>query len=138
MSDSRMRTFIDNLARFFLLPRQAQRGDAPVLPLVRVWLFCLAAGAGLSALGWSEASVVMVVGTVCGMLDDVGKGVRNRWPALGVGLLAGWSVDKLVGVGMSAPTDPDWADYPDLALGSLAALAAFAAITRLSGHKQLL
>lgn len=132
-SDSRVSTVTDGLRRFFRLPRETPRVAAPIWPLTRVWLGCVAAGAGLSALGWSEGPVLMVVVTVYAMLDDVIQGVRSRWPAPAVGLLAGWSVDRLVGIGVPAPTDPDWADYPALALGSLAALAAFAAITRLPG-----
>jgi hypothetical protein len=79
----------------------------------------------------------MAVFTVFAMLDDVGKGMRYRWPTFAVGLLVGWSANQLTGAGLSAPTDPDWADYPGLAFGSLVALATFAAITRLPGRRQL-
>jgi hypothetical protein len=50
---------------------------------------------------------------------------------------AEWSANQLTDAGLSAPTDADWADYPGLAFGSLVALAAFAAITRLPGRRQL-
>lgn len=133
----RGRTFTDGLRRFFWLPRQTPRGVAPVWPLIRVWLFCVALGAGVSALGWSDGLGLMAVITVYAMLDDVGKGMRYRWPAFTVGLLLGWSADKLTSAGLSAPTDPDWADYAGLALGSLVAPAAFAAVTRLPGRRQL-
>ncbi|MER5341235.1 hypothetical protein ABT030_13020 [Streptomyces mirabilis] len=99
------------MRRFFWLPRQASRGAAPVRPLARVWVFVVAAGAGAAALGWGDmVVVVMFVGTVQALLDDVVRAV------------------------VSAPTDPDWAewaDWPGLACGSLAAFATFVAITRL-------
>lgn len=63
--------------------------------------------------------------------------MRYRWPAFAVGLLVGWSADKLTGAGLSAPTDPGWADYPGLASGSLVALVTFAVITRLPSRRQL-
>ncbi|MGW4983127.1 hypothetical protein [Streptomyces mirabilis] len=59
------------------------------------------------------------------------KGVRHRWPAFVAALSAGWSADRLIRAVVSAPTDPDWADWPGLACGSLAAFATFVAITRL-------
>ncbi|MEV7344932.1 hypothetical protein [Streptomyces sp. NPDC093544] len=83
------------------------------------------------ALGWTDAVVVIGVGTVGAMVDDLINGVRYRWPALTVGLLVFWSVGRLVRTGMPAPADPDWADYPALVCGSLAALVVFAAITRI-------
>jgi hypothetical protein len=134
-SDDEDRTFSDRLRRFFWLPRETPRGPAPIWPLIRVWLFCIAVGAGASALGWGDGLGLMVLGTVFAMLDDVVKAVRCRWPAFAVGLLAGWSAEKLASAGLSAPTAPVWADFPSLAFGSLAALATFAAITRLSGRE---
>ncbi|MFD8003102.1 hypothetical protein [Streptomyces mirabilis] len=75
--------------------------------------------------------VVMFVGIVQALLDDVIKGVRHRWPAFVAALSAGWSTDRLIGAVVSSPTDPDWADWPGLACGSLAAFATFVTVTHL-------
>ncbi|MFD4530095.1 hypothetical protein ACFWP7_40570 [Streptomyces sp. NPDC058470] len=103
----------------------------PIRPLVWSWFFFAAAGAGIVAVGWTEFVDLIALWTVLAMVDDVTKGVRNRWPAFITGLLVLWSVGRLVRRGMPAPADPDWADYPALVCGSLAALVVFAAITRI-------
>lgn len=125
------RGFVERARRFFWLPRREPRDAAPVLPLARVWLCGGAVAAGTVVIGWFDVVVLAVVGTVFAMLDDVIKGVRHRWPAFVVGLGAGWSVGRLVGAGVPASVDPDWASYSGLVCGSLAAFVAFAAITRL-------
>lgn len=127
----RARGFVESVRRFFWLPPGEQRDVAPVLPLARVWFFGAAAGAGAVAIGWFDVAVLVVVGTVYALLDDVIKGVRHRWPAFVVGLGVGWSVGTLVDAGVPASVDPGWASYPGLVCGSLAAFVAFAAITRL-------
>lgn len=105
--------FTESVRRFFWLPRQASRDAAPVRPLARVWVFAVAAGAGAAALGWGDmVVVVMFVGIVQALLDDVTKGVRHRWPAFVAALSAGWSADRLIRAVVSAPTDPDWAGRP--------------------------
>ncbi|WP_369262293.1 hypothetical protein [Streptomyces sp. R35] len=102
------------------------------MPLARVWVACVAVAAGAAAVGWGDMVVVLIfVGTVSALTDDVTDGVRYRWPAFSVGLLAGWGADRLVRAGTPAPADPDWADYPGLAVGSLVAFVIFAVITRL-------
>ncbi|MFC9844796.1 hypothetical protein ACFWFF_30270 [Streptomyces sp. NPDC060223] len=101
----------------------------PIRPLVWSWFFFAAAGAGIVAVGWTEFVDLIVLWTVLAMVDDVTKGVRNRWPAFTTALLVLWSVGRLVRRGTPAPADPDWADYPALVCGSLAALVVFAAIT---------
>ncbi|MFD8220454.1 hypothetical protein ACFV2U_43985 [Streptomyces sp. NPDC059697] len=124
--------FTESVRRFFWLPRQASRDAAPVRPLARVWVFVVAAGAGAAALGWGDMMVVvMFVGIVQALLDDVIKGVRHRWPAFVTALSAGWSADRLTRAVVSAPADPDWADWPGLVCGSLAAFATFVAVTHL-------
>lgn len=131
-SDDGERGFTESVRRFFRLPRQTPRHAAPVWPLARVWAGTAAAGAGAAALGWEDmVVVVMFVGTMNALLDDVVKGVRHRWPAFVTALPAGWSADRLTRALASAPADPDWADWPGLTCGSLAAFAAFAAVTRL-------
>jgi hypothetical protein len=134
-SDDRDRGFVRNVGRFVWWPRGARRVAAPIRPLARVWLFCVGTGAGAAAIGWSEGPVLMVLGMVFALLDDVIEGVRYRWPAFVVGQLAGWHAARLVKVGTSAPADPDWADYPAVAFGTLVAIAVFAAVTRLPEHR---
>ncbi|MFE9763590.1 hypothetical protein ACFYPC_03480 [Streptomyces sp. NPDC005808] len=124
------RGFVGNARRFFWFPREEPREAAPILPLAHAWLFFTAAGGGVVAVGWTEFVDLIGVWTVLAMLDDVTKGVRHRWPAFIAGLLVFWSIGKLVRRGLPAPADPDWADYPALVCGSLAALVVFAAITR--------
>jgi peptidoglycan/LPS O-acetylase OafA/YrhL len=137
VSDDRYRsyTFVESVRRFFWLPREVPQAPAPALPLARVGIFNVAAGAGIAALGWGDQVVLIMLGSMFAMVDDVIKGVRYRWPGFVVGLAAAWGADRLVRAVNSAPADPDWADYPALATGSLAALVAFAAITRLPGRQ---
>lgn len=131
-SDDKARGFAERVRRFFWLPRGASRGAAPIMPLARVWAACVAVAAGAAAVGWGDMVVVLIfVGTVSALTDDVTEGVRYRWPAFVVGLLAGWGADRLVRAGTPAPADPDWADYPALAVGSLVAFVIFVGITRL-------
>ncbi|MFF4352655.1 hypothetical protein [Streptomyces sp. NPDC001530] len=135
MSDDRERGFVEGVRRFFWLPREVPRGPAPALPLARVGIFNVAAGAGIAALGWGDQVVLIMLGSVFAMVDDMIEGVRHRWPGFVVGLAAAWGADRLVRAGTSAPADPDWADYPAFATASLVALVAFAAITRLPGRQ---
>jgi hypothetical protein len=130
MPDDAIRTFFENLRRFFWHPRRASRA-APLRPLAAVWLFCVAAGAGVGALGWGDGFAVMMFAPVYAMLDDVIAGVRHRWAAFAAGLAAGYWAGRLVRPGADVRSDAVWADYPSLVLGSLAALAVFAAISRL-------
>ncbi|WP_327431822.1 hypothetical protein [Streptomyces sp. NBC_01236] len=131
-SGDKARGFAERVRRFFWLPRGASRRAAPVMPLARVWVAFVAVAAGAAAVGWGDMVVVLIfVGTVSALTDDVADGVRYRWPACVVGLLAGWGAGQLVRAGTPAPADPDWVDYPALAVGSLVAFVVFAAITRL-------
>ncbi|PBC61377.1 hypothetical protein BKI49_25680 [Streptomyces sp. Tue6028] len=131
MPDDEGRGFAGGVRRFVRWPREVPRGPAQVVPLARVGLFSIAAGAGIAALGWGDQVVLMALGPVYAMADDVIKGVRHRWPGFAVGLAAGWGSGVLARAAASAPADPDWADWPALAAGSLVALVAFAAVTRL-------
>ncbi|MET7701727.1 MULTISPECIES: hypothetical protein [unclassified Streptomyces] len=130
-SDGSERGFVEGVRRFFRLPGQAAGDPAPVVPLAQAWLFCLAFGAFMAAIGWGDQVLVMALVTVLALLDDVTKGVRYRHPAFGGGLLVGWAAGRLAHAAIPAPDDPDWADYPGLAVGTLAAFVTFAAITRL-------
>ncbi|MHB9853751.1 hypothetical protein ACSYGO_31535 [Streptomyces krungchingensis] len=136
MPDDEGRGFAASVRRFFRWPRAVPRGPAPVVPLARVGLFGVAAGAGIAALGWGDQVVLMALGPVYAMADDVLKGVRHRWPGFAVGLAAGWGTVVLVRATTAVPADPDWADWPALAAGSLVALAAFVAVTRLPDRRE--
>ncbi|MFF1450776.1 hypothetical protein ACFVYF_21930 [Streptomyces sp. NPDC058274] len=134
-SDHAPRGFTRSVRRFFWLPRDAPRDAAPIRPLARVWAALAVVGAGFAALGWGDMVVIVcVLGVLHALVDEVNNGVRHRWPAFVAALGAGWAVDRLVRAVTSAPTDPDWADYPGLAAGSLAAFAIFVAVTRLPGR----
>jgi hypothetical protein len=135
-SDNKERGFVASTRRFFWWPREEAREAAPVPPLARVWALAAAIGAGLVAIGWEDQVQLIVLATVFAMLDDVIEGVRNRWPALILGLAAGWGADKLLRAMVSAPADPDWADYPPLVTGTLVAFVTFAAITRLPSRRR--
>jgi hypothetical protein len=128
--DDEDRGFVEGVRRFFWFPRGEPREAAPIAPLARVWFFGSAAVAGCVAVGWTGFVDFIVIGTVFAMLEDLITGVRNRWPAFIAGLLVFWSVGKSAWRVMPAPADPDWADYPVLVCGSLAAFVVFAAITR--------
>jgi len=132
------RGFGASVRRFFWLPRGTPRGAASVQPLARVWIAVAVVGAGGAALGWGDfVSAAMLVGTVCALLDDVIEGVRHRWLAFVAGLLGGWSADKLVRAVTDEPADPDWADYPALAAGTLTAVVLFVVITRLPVRRRV-
>ncbi|MCX4971306.1 hypothetical protein [Streptomyces sp. NBC_00620] len=131
MSYDKEHGFVESVRRFFWLPGEVPRRVSPVGPLVGGWFVFAVVGAGFIAVDWIDGFVPVVVGTVLALLDDVIKGVRHRWPAFVIGLGVGWAVGRLVRTGVPAPADPDWASYPGLLCGSLAAFLAFAAITRL-------
>lgn len=130
-SNGRGRTRIEAVRRFFRLPVQATGDPVQVVPLAQGCLFCLAFGAFTSAIGWGDGGAVMAIVTALALLDDVTKGVRYGWPAFWGGLLVGWAAGHLANAWIPVPGDPDWADYPALAVGTLAAFVTFAAITRL-------
>jgi hypothetical protein len=135
ISDDAEPGFTRSVRRLFRLPRDTPRDAAPILPLARVWAAVAVVGAGIAAIGGGDMVVVVcVLGVLHALVDEVINGVRHRWPAFAAAVGAGWAVDRLVRAVTSAPADPDWADYPGLAAGSLAAFAVFVAVTRLPGR----
>ncbi|WP_431040628.1 hypothetical protein ACQUSR_01165 [Streptomyces sp. P1-3] len=130
-------SFAEHVRRFFWWPPGGVRCAAPVVPLSRVWLGGLVLMAGATSLGWEAvSSQIVVVGVVFGMLDDVIKGVRHRWPAFATGSVAGWAAAKGAGAGSYGGIAPAWADCIGFGVGSLVALGAFAVVTRLPGRRR--
>ncbi|MGI5379111.1 hypothetical protein ACQEV2_33660 [Streptomyces sp. CA-251387] len=132
MSGRAMHSAVRSVRRFFWLPGGTPRHPARPLPLLRVWLFLLAVGAGGAALGleW-EGTFAMLLGTVYAMLDDVIEGVRHRWPAFVAASSVGWAVDRLAYAAVPAVSDALWGEYAVHAVWTLACLATFVAISRL-------
>ncbi|MGP4084267.1 hypothetical protein [Streptomyces sp. KR55] len=130
MSGKGMHGAVRGVRRFFWLPRGMPRHPAPAVPLLWVWLFCLAVGAGAAALDWDEGPFLMMLGTVGSMLDDVIKGVRHRWPAFVSALAVGWAVDRLAYAVAPVSASP-WGEYSVYAGCTLAALTTFVAVSRL-------
>lgn len=127
---------VQGLRRFFWMPRGTPRGPAAAVPLLRAWLFCLAGGALSAAFGWDDGLWLMGLVAAMAMLDDVTEGVRHRWPAFWVALVAGWAAAKLTRAAVPAAADSLWDEMSVAAVGTLAALATFVAISRLAqrGH----
>lgn len=121
---------VRSVRRFFWLPRGTPRHPSPVVPTLRISVFCLATGALATWAGWDEGPVVMTLATVWSMLDDVIDGVRHRWPAFAAGLAVAWGVNRLAHASLHAP-DASWGEYSVYASTTLAALATFVAVTRL-------
>ncbi|MGP4047645.1 hypothetical protein [Streptomyces sp. 2A115] len=126
--------FARSVRRFFWLPHGTPRRAAPARPMVWTWLYCLVVGAVLAAFTWDEEvatpSMTMVIVWLA-MLDDVGKGVRNRWPAFVAACVVLWGCVKLAYVAVPALADSLWGEFAAFAPATGAALATFVAMTRL-------
>ncbi|MFI6038921.1 hypothetical protein ACIBBD_33265 [Streptomyces sp. NPDC051315] len=125
------RGFVHDVWRFFWLPRGMPRRPAPAGALLRVWLFCLVAGAVATAFGRVDhgAHVMLVVAQVA-PLQDVADGVRHRWPAFLTALAAGWAVNRPA-YAVLPGSHESWGLYCVHALMTFATLATFAGVTRL-------
>ncbi|MFJ3223323.1 hypothetical protein ACIPJS_08135 [Streptomyces sp. NPDC086783] len=110
------------------------RSAAPLVPLARVWLFDLVYGACVAAAGWRDAVGFMVIIAGIGMADAIDEKVRHGGWALAAGVAAGTCILMLARAAGLGPADSPWAAYPVFAAASLAALAVFAAVTRLPGR----
>ncbi|CAM5514780.1 hypothetical protein [Streptomyces aurantiogriseus] len=123
--------FVQDVRRFFWLPRGTPRRPAPPRPLLETWLFGLAFGAVAAALGWEEGPIMMTVIAELELLRTVAQGVRLRWPAFLAALAVGWAVNRLGYALLPAATDSPWGAFCVYAVWILAALTTFGAVTRL-------
>ncbi|MFE9674648.1 hypothetical protein ACFYO5_11085 [Streptomyces sp. NPDC006259] len=120
---------------FFWLPRGARRQPpTSVRRLVGFWLFMLAFGAGLTALGWDDdfgGSHLMALLFLFHIVDDISDGVRHRWPAALAAVAVLWGATRLTSAVLPGSLDDAWALSVAAAVGVTLGLAVSAAITRL-------
>ncbi|MFF3331028.1 hypothetical protein ACFYWX_15900 [Streptomyces sp. NPDC002888] len=119
-----------SMRRLFGIPPGTPRSASPPVPMLRVWLFGLAVGAGATALGWEEAPTVILLVAIWSMLDDVTNGVRHRWPAF-VGSLALLYALLWLAPDIAPGPNEAWNSYALFAVVTLVALTTFVAVTRL-------
>jgi len=140
MADKGKRGFVRSVRRFFWLPRDMPRRPAAALPLVRAWLFALAVGA-LFAVFTPDDDVltpsIMTVVVWVAVLDDVIKGVRNRWPAFLISWAVCWGLARLLSARMPGLGDSHWDEFAAFAPATGVSVAVFIEITRLPQHRRL-
>ncbi len=125
---------IQHITRFFRPPREARR-QPPTFArqLAGLWLFALAFGAGLSALGWDvEFGMVLLLL----FYGDIIEGVRHRWPAALAAVAALWGGGRLTSAVLPGALDNAWAQSVESAVGVTLGLAVSAAITRLPERRR--
>ncbi|WP_306336353.1 hypothetical protein [Streptomyces sp. KL118A] len=119
---------IQHITRFFWPPRDVRRQPSTFArQLAGLWLFALAFGAGLTALGWDGDFGMALLLLFYG---DIIDGVRHRWPAAlaAVAVLSGAS--RLTSAVLPGSLDDAWAQSVASAVGVTLGLAVSAAITR--------
>ncbi|MEV0937736.1 hypothetical protein [Streptomyces phaeochromogenes] len=126
---------VQHIARFFWPWRGAKRQPpTPVRQLVRLWLFALAFGAGLTALGWDDdfgGSHLMALMLLFHIVDDITDGVPHRWLAALAAVAVLWSTSRLTSAVLPGSLDDAWAQSVAAAAGVTLGLAVNATITRL-------
>ena len=120
---------IQHITRFFWPPRDARR-QPPTFArqLAGLWLFALAFGAGLTALGWDDDFGMALLLLFYG---DIIDGVRHRWPAALAAVAVLWGAGRLTSAVLPGSLDDAWAQSVASAVGVTLGLAVSAAITRL-------
>ncbi|KUM82353.1 hypothetical protein AQI94_42075 [Streptomyces pseudovenezuelae] len=93
-----------------------------------LWLFALAFGAGLTAIGWDEVFGMALLLIFYGDLID---GVRYRWTATLGALTVLSAASRLTRAVLPGSLDDAWAQSVGSAVGVTLGLAVSAAITRL-------
>ncbi|MFJ4632939.1 hypothetical protein [Streptomyces sp. NPDC088847] len=120
---------VQYVTRFLWLPRGAVRRQPTfVRQLVGLWVFALAFGAGLTAIGWDNefgmALLLMFYG-------DIIDGVRYRWTAVLASITVLSAAGVLTRAVLPGTLDDAWAHCVGSAVGVTLGLAVSAAITRL-------
>ncbi len=120
---------VQHITRFFRPPGDATRQPPTfVRQLVGLWLFALAFGAGLSAIGWdSEFGMALLLL----FYGDIIDGVRYRWTAILAAVTVLAAASGLTRVVLPGSLDDAWAQCVGSAVGVTLGLAVSAAITRL-------
>jgi hypothetical protein len=102
--------------------------------LAGLWLFALAFGAGLTAIGWDDdpgGSHLMALLLLFHVVDDIAQAVRHRWPAALAAVTLLWGAGRLTSTALPGSLDEAWAQTIATAVGVTLGLAASAAITRI-------
>ncbi|MGN9821632.1 hypothetical protein ACTMUQ_40750 [Streptomyces sp. SD11] len=120
---------IQHITRFFRPPRGATR-QPPTFArqLVALWLFALALGAGLTAIGWDDEFGMALLLLFYG---DIVDGVRYRWTATLAAVTVLLAASRLTRAILPGSLDDAWAHSAGSAVGVTLGLAVSAAITRL-------
>ncbi|MFE6364356.1 hypothetical protein ACFVP3_30740 [Streptomyces sp. NPDC057806] len=126
---------VQHITRFFRLPPGVRRQPpTSVWRLTALWLFALACGASLTAIGWDDAfdgGHLMALLLVFNLLDDIIQGVRHRWPAALAAVTLLWGAGRLTSTALPGSLEEAWAHAIAAAVGVTLGLAASAAITRI-------
>jgi hypothetical protein len=126
---------VQHITRFFWLPSGVRRQPPWSLwRLAGLWLFVLAFGAGLTAIGWDDesgGSHLMVLLLLFHVVDDIIQGVRHRWPAALAAVTLLWGASRLTSTALPGSLDEAWAQTIAAAVGVTFGLTASAAITRI-------
>ncbi|MER7576985.1 hypothetical protein [Streptomyces sp. NPDC126514] len=121
---------VQHITRFFWLPPGVRRQPpTSVWRLTGLWLFALACGASLTAIGWDDA----FGGNH--LLDEIIQGVRHRWPAALAAVTLLWGGGRLTSTALPGSLEEAWAHAIAAAVGVTLGLTASAAITRIPGRR---
>ncbi|MER7569311.1 hypothetical protein ABTZ93_41455 [Streptomyces sp. NPDC097941] len=124
---------VQHITRFFWLPPGVrQQPPASVWRLAGLWLFALAFGASLTAIGWDGefgGSYLMALLLLFHVADDIIQGVRHRWPAALAAVTLLWGASQLTSSALPGSLDEAWAQTIAAAVGVTFGLTASAAIT---------
>ncbi|MFD9112391.1 hypothetical protein [Streptomyces bottropensis] len=120
---------IQHITRFFWPPRGARR-QPPTFArqLAGLWLFALAFGAGLAAIGWDDE---FGMGLLLLLYGDIIDGVRYRWAATLAAVTVLLAASRLTRAVLAGSLDDAWAQSVGSAVGVTLGLAVSAVITRL-------
>ncbi|MGW0574099.1 hypothetical protein [Streptomyces tauricus] len=106
---------IQHITRFFWPPRGATRQPPTVArQLVALWLFALALGAGLTAIGWDDEFAMALLLLFYG---DIIDGVRYRWTAALAAVTVLLAASRLTRAVLPGSLDDAWAHGVGSAVG---------------------